>query len=176
MFILDWTYFGRTKTGSPLHRENRENGEKIFPHRENTRNLKLLGKHREVESLEIFSWNPESMRKNILWDVDGLFLKFQVLIILLRKYTGGKHNFTGKMKGILLSVTSGNHSKFNYRFLVVQIAWYFGIYWLTIAGESIARIIGKWSFEKKKIILEKSADVNPWAHLIGLQILQRLIL
>ena len=33
--------------GYPLHRENRENGQKEFPARENTGNLEILSKHRE---------------------------------------------------------------------------------------------------------------------------------
>ena len=33
--------------GYPRHRENRENGKKEFPVRENTGNLKMLSKHRE---------------------------------------------------------------------------------------------------------------------------------
>ena len=35
------------ETGSPLHRENRENGPKKIPVRENTGNLEILLKHRK---------------------------------------------------------------------------------------------------------------------------------
>ena len=50
--------------------------------------------------------------KKLLRDVDGLFLKLQILSFNYEN-TQGKIKFhrenTGKMQGILLSVSSGNH-------------------------------------------------------------------
>ena len=40
-------------TGYPLHRENRENSKKEFPVRENTGNLEILPKHRELGLLKL---------------------------------------------------------------------------------------------------------------------------